>query len=155
MMLRELRKQNGLTQTQAAQLVGIPFRTYIRYEREFANKDSFKSQMIFNTLKEKTTINEEHGLLTIDQIKEKIVPILRKNGISFCYLFGSYAKGCPKPTSDVDLLVDTELSGLKFFNLVEEMRTALNKKIDLLRLGDLKTDNPIVLEILKEGIRLL
>lgn len=155
MTLKELRKQNGLTQTQAAQLVGIPFRTYIRYEGEFAGKDSFKSQMIFNTLKEKTTIDEERGILTIERIKERVVPILRKHKISFCYLFGSYAKGCPKATSDIDLLVDTELSGLKFFNLVEEIRTVLNKKIDLLRLSDLKTDNPIVLEILKEGIRLL
>ena len=155
MTLKELRKQNGLTQTQAAQLVGIPFRTYIRYEGEFAGKDSFKSQMIFNTLKEKTIIDEERGILTIERIKERVVPILRKHKISFCYLFGSYAKGCPKATSDIDLLVDTELSGLKFFNLVEEIRTVLNKKIDLLRLSDLKTDNPIVLEILKEGIRLL
>ena len=155
MTLKELRKQNGLTQTQAAQLVGIPFRTYIRYEGEFAGKDSFKSQMIFNTLKEKTTIDEERGILTIERIKERVVPILRKHKISFCYLFGSYAKGCPKATSDIDLIVDTELSGLKFFNLVEEIRTILSKKIDLLRLSDLKTDNPIVLEILKDGLRLL
>ena len=32
MNLKEIRRQNGLTQKDAANLVGIPYRTYIRYE---------------------------------------------------------------------------------------------------------------------------
>ena len=41
-----------------------------------------------------------------------------------------------------------------FFELVEEIRTTLHRKVDLLRLNDLKNDNPIVLEVLKHGIRI-
>ena len=39
--------------------------------------------------------------------------------------------------------------------LIEEMRTALHKKVDLLKLADLKADNPIIIEVLKYGIRLM
>ena len=155
MTLKELRKQNGLTQTQAAQLVGIPFRTYIRYEGEFAGKDSFKSQMIFNTLKEKTTIDEERGILTIERIKERVVPILRKHKISFCYLFGSYAKGCPKATSDIDLLVDSSLKGLRFFALLEDVKEALGEKdVDLFDVTHIEAGSKIQNEINNTGIKI-
>lgn len=155
MTIAELRKQNNITQKEAAELVGVPYRTYVRYEQNNAKTDSFKYKMIYSELAKKVTIDEEHGLLTVDKIQELLIPILQKHGITYCYLFGSYAKGTAKETSDVDLLVDTDLSGFDYFGLVEEIRTTLRKKIDLLRLCDLQQDNPIVLEILKEGVRLL
>ncbi len=155
MTLAELRKQNNLTQKEAASLVGIPYRTYIRYEENPSYATKFNYRMIFSELAEKVKIDEENGVLSIERIKEIAVPLLKAKGISFCYLFGSYAKGTAKKTSDVDLLVDTEITGLAFLNLIEELRAALHKKVDLLRLGDLEQGNPIALEILREGIRLL
>lgn len=155
MNLKEIRKQNGLTQKDAAKVIGIPYRTYIRYEECEHYSSSYKYQKIVSDLLEKTKIDENNGVLSIEFIKNTLVPILEKHQISLCYLFGSYAKGNPKENSDVDLLVDTSLTGMKFFNLVEEMRVALHKKIDLLRLIDLENDNPIAIEILKDGKRLL
>lgn len=155
MSLKEIRKQNHLTQKQAAELVGIPYRTYIRYEENDSYSNTFKYRMVLSELSEKTKIDEEHGILSIDRIKELLIPILVAKGIKYCYLFGSYAKGNPKENSDVDLLIDTDITGLSFYGLIEEIRTVLGKKIDLLRLCDLQSDNPIILEILKEGIRLL
>lgn len=155
MTLKELRKQNNLTQKEAALLVNIPYRTYVRYEENVTNKDSFKYQMILKVLEEKTKLDEEHGILSIDKIKELVIPILKMKNIKYCYLFGSYARGNQKENSDIDLLVDTDITGLDFLMLVEEIRNTLHKKIDLLRLKDLKSDNPIILEILKDGTRLL
>ena len=155
MTITEVRKQSGLTQKEASILVGIPYRTYIRYEENPSYIGTYKYQKVLEDLQKAVRIDEEKGLLSIDKIKELLIPILEKHNISFCYLFGSYAKGTARENSDIDLLVDTDITGLKFFELVEEIRTALHKKIDLLRLTDLKSDNPIVLEILKEGIRLL
>ena len=155
MNLSEIRKQNGLTQKQAAELIGIPYRTYIRYEENPSYVGTYKYQKIMEDLLNKVKIDEEHGMLSIDKIRELLIPVLENNGISFCYLFGSYAKGYASERSDVDLLVDTELTGFNFFGLVEEIRQALHKNIDLLRLKDLKSENPIVLEILKDGIRIL
>ena len=155
MNLTELRKQNNITQKEAALLVGIPYRTYIRYEENPAYKNTYKYRMIFSSLEESLIIDEEHGLLSVEKIKEITVPIFEKHNINYCYLFGSYAKGSATEKSDVDLLIETDLTGLKFYGLVEELRVALHKKVDLLRLKDLKSDNPIALEILKEGIRIL
>lgn len=155
MNLTELRKQNNITQKEAALLVGIPYRTYIRYEENPAYENTYKYRMIFSSLEESLRIDEEHGLLSVEKIKEITVPIFEKHNINYCYLFGSYAKWSATEKSDVDLLIETDLTGLKFYGLVEELRVALHKKVDLLRLKDLKSDNPIALEILKEGIKIL
>ena len=155
MNLLEVRKQNGLTQKEAASLIGIPYRTYVRYEESEAYIGSYKYQKMIEDLNNKLLIDEEHGLLSIDKIKSCVSPILEKHNIHYCYLFGSYAKGRARENSDVDLLVDTDITGMEFFRLTEELRSALHKKVDLLRLQDLSKDNPIVFEILKDGIKLL
>lgn len=155
MGIREIRKQNNLTQKQAAELVGIPYRTYLRYEEEESYKKSYKYQKIFDDLIEKLRCDEEHGILKLKVIEYTLIPILNDYGIHYCYLFGSYARGDAKETSDIDLLVDTDITGLQFLTLVEDIRKMLGKKIDLIRLKDLTSDNPICLEILKEGIRII
>ena len=93
MSLIELRKQYGLTQKEAAQLIGIPYRTYIRYENNPSYFDTYKSKLLFLSLQEKLRIDEEHGLLSVETIKKITLPILKSKGINYCYLFGSYAKG--------------------------------------------------------------
>ena len=155
MNLIELRKQNGLTQKEAAQLIGIPYRTYLRYEENPSYFESYKYKLFYLSLEDKLRVDEEHGILSLDRIKTVLLPILKNKGINYCYLFGSYAKGTARENSDIDLLIDTDLTGLSFFSLIEEIRSALHKKIDLLRLKDLESNNPIPLEILKEGIRLI
>ena len=155
MDLLELRKQHGLTQKEVAQMIGIPYRTYIRYEKNPSYFGSYKYRFIYSSLESKLAIDEEHGLLSFDSIKKTLIPILKSNNVNCCYLFGSYAKGNARENSDIDLLIDTDLTGLKFFGLAEELRTALHKKIDLLRLKDIESNNPIALEILRDGIKLL
>ena len=64
MSLKEIRKQNHLTQKQAAELVGIPYRTYIRYEENDSYSNTFKYRMVLSELSEKTKIDEEHEHLS-------------------------------------------------------------------------------------------
>ncbi len=155
MTLKELRKEKHLSQKDAAKMIGIPYRTYCRYEDDSNYEKTYKYKKIFNDLFEITKIDESHGVLNVEDIKTKVVPILQNHSIKYCYLFGSYSRGKAKETSDVDLLVDTAMTGIDFFMLVEELRKALIKKVDLIRLNDLQAKNPLALEILKEGIRLL
>ncbi len=155
MKLVDIRKEHGLTQKQAAELVGIPYRTYVRYENDPSYVGTYKYQKIVEDLINKLRIDEEHGILSLDKIKKLLIPILDKHNIKYCYLFGSYARGEARDNSDIDLLVDTDITGMSFFALVEEIRDTLHKKIDLLRLIDLTSNNPIILEILKEGIRII
>lgn len=57
-------------------------------------------------------------------------------------------------TSDVDLLVSSDVKGLKFYGMVEKLRTSLHKKIDVLSLEQLKDNLELTNEILKDGIRI-
>ncbi len=155
MTIKEIRKQHKLTQKQAAAIVGIPYRTFLRYEDNESYVNTYKYKKILEDLSEALRIDETKGILTINQIREILIPLLGKYNITYCYLFGSYAREKAKETSDVDLLVNTDTTGLEFFKLVEEIRVALHKKVDLLRLKDLTPTNPIVIEILKEGVRLI
>ena len=155
MTLKDLRKKKKLSQKAASELIGIPYRTYCRYEEEPNYIGSYKYKKIYQDLFDATKVDEEHGILSLNDIKDSLMPILSNNNIKYCYLFGSYARREAKETSDVDLLVDTDINGIDFFMLTEKIRVTLGKKIDLLRLSDIQERNPIALEILKEGIRIL
>ena len=149
--LLETRNKYHITQQEAADALGISLRTYQRYEKNF-DIASKKTQNLIKILDDSYAINETKGILSIERIKQIIVPILEKNQINKCYLFGSYVRNEAREDSDVDLLVDTDMTGLDFFALVEELRVALHKKVDLLRLKDISDNNPISLIILKEGV---
>ena len=99
-------------------------------------------------------IDEEHGVLLLDDIKLIVGNILAKYDVNFCYLFGSYAKGMATEISDVDLLIDTNLTGLNYFGLIEELRNSLNKKIDLLKINQLIDNEELLREILKYGVKI-
>ena len=154
MTLREIRKEKGITQAQAAEFVGVPLRTYINYEKDTQKQTSIKYKYITEKLLEYGYIDEENGILTLDKIREVCVNVLPKYSVEYCYLFGSYAKGKATETSDVDLLVSTKASGLMFFGLVEELRETLKKKVDVLDLGQIKDNFELTNEILKDGIKI-
>lgn len=56
--------------------------------------------------------------------------------------------------SDVDLLISTNVRGLKFCGLVEEIRSALHKKVDVLDLNQLRDNFELTKEILRDGIKI-
>lgn len=64
------------------------------------------------------------------------------------------SKGKAKPTSDVDLLISTDATGLKFYGLVEDIRTALHKKVDVLDINQLKDNFELTQEILRDGVKI-
>jgi predicted nucleotidyltransferase len=43
---------------------------------------------------------------TIDDIKEKIVPVAKSHELAAVYLFGSYTRGDATGDSDIDLMID-------------------------------------------------
>ena len=91
-----------------------------------------------------------------EDIVKKCSKVFEGYEVSFCYLFGSYAKGkaTPTPMSDVDILISANVKGLKFFGLVEEIRTALHKKVDVLDMNQLKGNIELTEEILKDGLKI-
>ena len=64
--------------------------------------------------------------------KEKIIEICKRNNISYCAVFGSYARGEATETSDIDLLVKfSKPKGFNWLDAAFEIEDALGKKVDL------------------------
>jgi len=69
----------------------------------------------------------------LNQLKRKIIPILKHNGVIKAGIFGSYARGEQKKNSDIDILVQPPKGmGLKFVGMNLELEKKLGKKVDLL-----------------------
>lgn len=152
--LKSIRLDKKLTQQQAAGIVGISLRSYKSYENDLDKMGNLKYNYIYEKLSRINPIDEEHGIVDLEYISRKCSEIFDKYKINFCYLFGSYAKGKAKDDSDVDLLISTEIKGLKFFGLVEELRNSLHKKVDVIEVAGLKNNVELLEEILKDGIKI-
>ena len=90
----------------------------------------------------------------LEQIKAICGQVFEGKKITYCYLFGSYAKGKARECSDVDLLVSTPISGMQFYDLVEELREKLCKQVDVLNQEQLRDNLPLVEEILRDGVKI-
>lgn len=70
--------------------------------------------------------------------KQKIIEICKRNDVSYCAVFGSFARGEGTDESDLDLLV--EFSKSKGFDWIDgalEIEDALGKKVDWITTGGL------------------
>lgn len=152
--LKELRIEKKMTQQEVADLVGISLRSYKSYENDEEKRDTIKYKYIVEQLSKINQIDEETGILELEDIVRKCTEVFERYEVSFCYLFGSYAKGKATQTSDVDLLISANVKGLKFYGLVEEIRTALHKKVDVLDMNQLKGNIELTEEIFKDGIKI-
>lgn len=152
--LKTLRIEKKLTQQQVADLAGISLRSYKSYENDPQKAETIKYNYILDLLRKTNVIDEENGILEIEDIVKKCSVVFGKYDVNYCYLFGSYAKGKATPVSDVDLLVSANIKGLKFYGLAEEIRSVLHKKVDILDINQLKDNIELADEILKDGIKI-
>lgn len=91
----------------------------------------------------------------IDEIKRKILPILKRYNVKRAGIFGSIARGEEYQESDIDILVEIEgrMSLLDFAGLKLELEEALGKRVDL---GEYSTIKPIIKkQILSEEVSIL
>ncbi|MDP8290492.1 MAG: nucleotidyltransferase family protein [Candidatus Susulua stagnicola] len=91
----------------------------------------------------------------IEEIKRKILPILRDYEVKKVALFGSCVRGEMREESDIDILVDikADISLLGFVGLKQKIEEAVGCKVDLVEYDTLK---PLLREkILKEQVVLL
>ena len=71
--------------------------------------------------------------MTVDEVKQKTTPVLKKHGVEYAAVFGSFSRGENRPKSDIDILVrlgrPTGMIG--YMKLIEGLEKALHKKVDL------------------------
>ncbi len=89
----------------------------------------------------------------INEIKKKIIKVLKENGIVKAGIFGSYARGEQKKNSDIDILVEFNGSLLDLVGLEMELKKVLKKRVDLLTYGGI--NHLLKKRILNEEIRIL
>ena len=152
--LKEMRISKQITQQEAARRLGISLRSYIMYENDAAKENTIKYRFLLQELQKINAVDEEHGILTTELIRKCCKEILDAYQVEYCYLFGSYAKGKATEQSDVDLLISTKETGLRFYEIAERLRESLHKKVDLLDVKQLVNNETLIDEMLKEGIKI-
>jgi len=93
--------------------------------------------------------------MNIEEIKKKVIPILKRYHVKKAGIFGSVARGEETEESDIDILVeiDDRMSLLDFVGLKLELEDALGKRVDL---GEYSTIKPLIREqILSEEVAVL
>ena len=93
-----------------------------------------------------------NGVYTIDMLRQTLSPIFQRNNVRKATLFGSYSRGEANEHSDVDLLVDSGLRGLRFFGLLDEVCESLKCDVDMIDTFDLIPGSPVDAEIQKTGL---
>lgn len=92
---------------------------------------------------------------TIEEIKNKAVPIAKKYGVKKLSLFGSYARGDADSESDVDFLFKKgKVLGLEYFGFVFDLEDEFGCHVDAVSegisdknfLAEIKVDEVILYE---------
>ena len=71
---------------------------------------------------------------TLEEIRQKIIPVAKLYGVERVYLFGSYARNEAKAKSDIDLRIDSgEIKGyFALAGLYNDLENLFKTKVDLL-----------------------
>lgn len=88
----------------------------------------------------------------MDEMIEKLIRILKKYGAKKIEIFGSYARGEQKETSDLDVIVEFEKrkSLLELVGIEQELEDHLGVKVDLLTEASI---SPYLIEKIKKNLR--
>ena len=88
----------------------------------------------------------------LPQLKHILTPVFDAYGIRKAVLFGSYAKGIATEKSDIDLLVDSKLRGLRFVGFLDEVQRTVGKNVDLFDVTHIEAGSRIDQEIQRTGV---
>ena len=91
-------------------------------------------------------------IYTVNDISKVLSPIFVTYHIRKAVLFGSYSKGMASEFSDIDLLVDSGLKGLRFDGFIEDVRKAVGKDVDVLDITHIMKNSNIEKEIEDSGV---
>ena len=154
LMIKEARAEYRLTQKDLSEITDIPLRTIENWESGKRTPSPWVEKMVYSYLKQYPKnqhgiITETKGIYEVNQIKDALLPLTLKYDINKMILYGSYAKGKQEPQSDIDLVVDGNIRGIKFFGLLEDVNNALVKSVDLIHLSQIDHNSEIYENIMK------
>ena len=86
MTLKEIRLSKKVTQSEAANILSVSLRSYKEYENNIEKNKTLKYSYLCEKLSAYNVLDEEHGVLTINEISERVGQVLEKYEVNFCYL---------------------------------------------------------------------
>ena len=89
---------------------------------------------------------------TVRDAQVALAPVFEQYGVSRAVLFGSIAQGTATQESDIDLLVDSHLRGMKFVGLMEAIRQVTEMPVDVFDVTHIERGSPLDWEIHATGI---
>lgn len=92
------------------------------------------------------------SVYTVPQLRDILSPLFDRYGIRRAVLFGSYGKGTATEKSDVDLLVDSGLRGLRFVGFLDDVQRTVGKQVDLFDVTHIEAGSEIDREIRDSGV---
>lgn len=98
---------------------------------------------------------KNQAINTIEEVKKKVLPVLKRYGAKKAGLFGSLVRGKMGNRSDIDVLVDLprNLSLIDVVGIQQEIEEVVGRKIDLVEYAAIK---PLLKKyILSEEVRIL
>ena len=155
--LQKLRNNLNITQVELSKLLNIPVKSIRNWENGVRIPSNYILELITNAslslTNEKILLkNNEEQVLSFLTIKEKVKQVVSNYNIERVYLYGSYAKGSANKESDIDLYMVSDIDGIDFFGVVEDLRNNLNNKVDLLSNKTVKENSEISKSIERTGI---
>lgn len=90
--------------------------------------------------------------INIEVVAKKLRPVFKKYNVNKAILFGSVANNTNNENSDVDLLVDSGLKGLRFLGLANDIEEALNIDVDVFDVTHINKNSIIDNEIKMKGV---
>ena len=95
---------------------------------------------------------------SITNVAKRFADSVRKENFAFreMYLFGSYAKNCPKPDSDIDIAIVTEKTATVFMDELKltKLRRNIDNRIEPHIIDSTMLDTPFAREIFATGIKI-
>lgn len=90
------------------------------------------------------------------ELREMIVPILRRYNADHALLFGSYARNEATTGSDIDLLVfgKPEFRPFDIFAIAEDLHECSGKKVDVYEVREINSQSALYLAAMSEGVRI-
>ena len=96
-----------------------------------------------------------NAVYTTGELRDMIVPLLRKYDMASASLFGSYARGEANEASDIDVLLvgNRGFRPLGILGIAEELHRLSGKRVDVYEISELEP-GPFRNAVLREAVEL-
>lgn len=101
------------------------------------------------------TLTGNPVVYTLEQLRDMIVPLVKRYGMRQASVFGSYARGEADADSDIDVLLDggEAFRPINVFAVAEDLHEMSGKRVDVYELRELD-EGPFRDAVLREAVAL-